>query len=363
MAKSVGVITMYRKNYGAFLQAYALQKTLIKLGYTAELIRYDHYREKSLLGIPFGQMRQPVLFAKKLAIEILRYKQHREWDGVFDKSIKKYLKESEMYYRTYGELEKHPPEYDIYLTGSDQVFNAELTPHALKSRLLCFAGAGVRVSYAASAGNGRILTSVLPLFQSELAKFQQVSVREEELKYNLKQQLNLRAEQNIDPTLLLTEKEWQSFGEKESVPSEPYIFYYRVLYQKELQEETEKLSKQLNLAVFSANGKEQFQNQMTRTETLSPEKWVEMLNAAAYVVTNSFHGIAFSIIFKKRVFATMPPNGGTRIADILSKCSLKRLLDCRLIEEAETAQLYAEAEHYISQERQRAFAYLTSMGL
>ncbi len=361
MPKSIGVITMYRGNYGAFLQAYALQKTLLKLGFTSELIRYDYYRDNTILGVPLLQVKQPLSFMKMLAIEILKYRQHHSREKVFDNSIEKYLLQSAGYYRTYKKLAENPPEYDIYLTGSDQVFNPRLIPQALKSRLLCFVDRGIRVSYAASAGGSTIPKSVVSFFQKELTKFQSISVREEDLKRNLEKQLGMHVERNIDPTFLLEESEWGDFGENEYLPSNEYIFYYRVLPQKELIEQAERLSKQLNLPVFVADRNDTFSNQIQRKGHLSPEQWVGMLQNATYVVTNSFHGTAFSINLKKRVFVSLPPRGGTRIADILSKCKLERLLDDRIIEDSELDDLYTKAESYLTTERQRSFAYLMKL--
>lgn len=361
MPKSIGVITMYKSNYGAFLQAYALQKTLQKLGFTSELIRYDYCRDRTILGVPLLQLKQPLSFMKMLVIELLKYQQHHSREKVFDESIEKHLRESAGYYGTYKELAENPPKYDIYLTGSDQVFNPKLIPQALKSRLLCFVDQGIRASYAASAGESTIPRSAVSMFQRELTRFQSISVREEDLKESLEKQLGIAVERNIDPTFLLTEEEWGEFGEDGYLPSNQYIFYYRVLPQKELMEYTERLSKQLNLPVFVADRNDTFTNQIQRKGHLSPEQWVGMLKNASYVVTNSFHGTAFSINLKKKIFVLMPPRGGTRITDILSKCNLERLLDSRIIEDRELSVMYTAAERYLTTERQRAFAYLMKL--
>ena len=70
----IGVITFYRDNYGAFLQAYALQQKLLVLGYESELINYDCSKEESILGIPIVYIRKPKFFIKRLLVEILMLK-------------------------------------------------------------------------------------------------------------------------------------------------------------------------------------------------------------------------------------------------------------------------------------------------
>jgi hypothetical protein len=145
------MITMYKVNYGAFFQAYVLQRTLEGLGYAPELIRYDYLRDGMIGEVPLDHLRTPVRFFKEAAVSILKGREHRRRNAVIEECVQRRLRESPQYYKTYRKLEKQPPRYDIYLTGSDQVFNPRLEPRAYKSRLLAFAP-GRMASYAASAG-------------------------------------------------------------------------------------------------------------------------------------------------------------------------------------------------------------------
>lgn len=359
--RSIGVITMYRRNYGAFLQAYALQKTLNKCGYVAELIRYDYYKDKSFLEIPLSELRNPLLFGKKVLIALYRSRCRKEREKVFDESIHRHLKESKEYYRSYEELYKSPPVYDIYLTGSDQVFNPLLTPHAFPSRLLCFTDKK-KVSYAASAGSAELKEQKMDALVHELRKFSAISVREKKLENILANKLNIRVETHIDPTLLLNVGEWELFASfpNDIIPNNThYIFFYQIGDDNGLQQIAENLSNTTGLPIFAADRFPNFQNVIKRNRILSPEEWVGALSKADYVVTNSFHGTVFSIIYHKKAHIVFPAHNFERIAELLEKTNLLNLTS-NDIEFSES--MFADADQYIVFERKRSVDYLQGIG-
>lgn len=362
--KKIGVITIYRKNYGAFLQAFALQKSLLHMGYDTELIRYDYYKDRSILGVPLAELAaKPCVFLKKLLVEMIRFKQHKERSKVFQKSIEKNLKESIQYYDKYSKLEKNPPRYDVVLTGSDQVFSPFLSPHAKESRLLCFSDA-VKISYAASSGTVAFPEEYEHFLIEELEKFQAISVREADLRDFLSEKLNREVNQNIDPTLLLRSDGWAQFSEIPSdVPANgQYIAYYCVGQTGQLKEKAEELSKQTGLPVLTIDGNQVFLNQIVRSHFYSPEEWVGAIKNAAYVVTNSFHGTAFSVNFRKKALIVLPERNQGRIMNLLNACKLQRLLEPEVIQEKEIENIYAHTDCYLESERERAYEYLRGVG-
>lgn len=357
--KSVGMITIYKKNYGAFLQAYALQQTLKKLGCSPEIIRYDYYKDRTVFGVSILEKPSLIRIAKALAVNTIRFIPHKKREQVFLKSIKSQLVESNAYYRNYDKLKKNPPKYDIYITGSDQVFNANLSPQALQARLLCFVEHAVKGSYAASAGTNTIDEKNHVLFYNALSSFNSISVREEGLKDFFEKEYGLTVSRNIDPVFLLTKEEWSGFSS--IIPDLPsdYILYYRVLPQNGLKECAEEMSKTLNLPVFAADGHDQFENQIKRNGFLSPEQWIYAFSKAKYIVTNSFHGISFSIIFGKQFIPFIPPKGGERATDLLSNCGLQELTKATtLLTHEEYNALFKQAEKYINAEREAGVDYL-----
>ena len=140
---------------------------------------------------------------KAVAVEVARYVPHKKRQRVFDESIRHNLIESKEYYRTYKELKNSPPQYDVYLTGSDQVFNGLISPQALPARLLSFVNKGVRISYAASAGEKSFQETIEKEVVDALREFTAISVREEALKEYIQSKWKLEVEQHIDPVFLL----------------------------------------------------------------------------------------------------------------------------------------------------------------
>ncbi len=361
MKKRIGVITMYRRNYGAFLQAYALQKKLICLGYEAELIRYDYYKDRAIFEVPLIHMRNPIKFCREIAVAILRTKQKKQRVMAFDKSIKRNLRESDKYYRTEREMEKDPPIYDIYLTGSDQVFNPFLSPQAYRSRMLSFAcrQPGRKVSYAASIGLKKYPEQHTGFFIDALNKFDALSVREQEAVRMINQLTGKKVEQHIDPCFLLSRDEWIDFLSGSPFPKEPYILFYMVQKQQRVIDYAKALSKKTGLPVFSVDGRGSFSNSVSLPFP-SPESFVASFLNAKYVVTNSFHGTAFSILFHKKAHIVLPDTGSERILNILENCDLMRLLDNEMIGFEEDG--YAAADQYLEKERKRSEDYLKGIG-
>lgn len=356
------MITIYRKNYGAFLQAYALQQSLIKAGGQPEIIRYDYYRDNTLLGYPKESLPPIKVLLKKAIVETVRFIPHKKRQIVFDKSVKEELIESAAYYKSYDDLMKDPPVYDVYLTGSDQVFNpCNNSVQALPARLLSFVKNGLKYSYAASAGSDSIPDIYREQFKKELGTFTKVSVREEGLKQYLLSAYGIESERHIDPVFLLNKEGWDAFSKPIPELPKEYIFYYRVLPQQELSEITREISTKTGLPVFVADYHDEFPNQVKRRGFLSPEQWVYAINKASYVVTNSFHGTAFAINLEKRVSILIPPKGGERVKNLLNKCELNCLLDNPFYMVDNPNFDYKLAKDYIEKERERSMMYISDI--
>ena len=169
------------------------------------------------------------------------------------------------------------------------------------------------------------------------------------------------AQRHIDPTLLLSAEEWLSFSCSQ-FPRNGYILYYRISKQKQVYDAALRLSKETGLPVLVADGKDSFPTELKKSGILSPEEWVGAFVNAAYVVTNSFHGTAFSINFHKKALVVLPPKNQERIENLLLNCKLNRLLDPTPISDEEAATMFEEADSFFDKERERAKEYLLSMG-
>lgn len=362
MKTKVGMITIYQRNYGAFLQAYALQQLLKQCGYEPEIIRYDYFRDHCLMGISLSYIKKPIYFTKRLFAELFRYHNHKKRIQVFKNSISKYLVESKEYYSSYNKLEKNPPCYDIYLTGSDQVFNLNLSPQARKARLLEFVKNGVRASYAASTGSNTIQSDYLQEFLVNIRQFNVVSVRESGFRDLLENEYHIEAINHLDPTLVLCEQNWLQFAKfPEELQGKQYLFYYRITYQKEAHDEAERLSRQYALPIVVVNDNETFDNMIRIDHIISPEEWVGLIANSEYVITNSFHGAAFSIKLNKKVRIVLPEHGKDRIISLLEKCDLMKLTFSDYIIPDDLTQLYQEARMLFENEQKKTIDYLSGL--
>ena len=206
---------------------------------------------------------------KAAVVKVVRYFPHKKRQEIFDESIRNKLIESKAYFKTYEELKNNPPEYDVYLTGSDQVFNAGISPQALPVRLLSFVQKGVKASYAASAGSSKIQRAYDDTVRDALARFDHLSVREKGLADYLESSYQLHAEHHVDPVFLLDKDEWIAFSKKIDYLPKEYILYYKVLPQKELNALTERISKELGLPIFVADGHDRFSKMIDRSHFLA----------------------------------------------------------------------------------------------
>jgi hypothetical protein len=298
MAK-IGIITYHHvSNYGAAMQVWALQKHLITLGHEVFIIDYrpSHLTTGGCFRLPTDAWsRRANLVIGYLKVMALRNRFFG--DGGKSQRFKQFHQEflnlASPVYETNSSLRKKPPEADAYICGSDQIWNASEQFGIDSSYFLDFAPDGIqRISYAASFGRPK----VHPRFKSATAdlirSLDAISVRERSGVEIVKELSDRDAEWVPDPTLLVND------GYPEAIlptdQSKDYIFSY-TLRSRELVEHVEqqmalstglKVVSPLTLAA-SGNGEP------------GPLEWLGYIKSAKVVITNSYHGTLFSIIFKK----------------------------------------------------------------
>jgi hypothetical protein len=298
MAK-IGIITYhYVPNYGAAMQAWALQKHLTNLGHEVFLIDYrpSHLTTGGYFHFPCDRwtLRANLVIAYQ---KVMGLKQWLKGDGGkrmrFEQFHQEHLNLSDQSYRSNRQLRQNPPQADVYICGSDQIWNASEQFGIDSSYFLDFVPEGIpRVSYAASFGRPK----VHPRFESTTAglirSMDAISVREQS-GVGIVQEMSARdAEWVPDPTLLVND------GYPEAVfPADQtgdYIFSY-TLRSRELVADIERqMAGTTKLEVISpmtlaASGQGE----------PGPLEWLGYIKAAKYVITNSYHGTLFSIIFRK----------------------------------------------------------------
>ena len=328
MNKRTGIITFHRAlNYGAVLQAFALENVLAELGVDAEIIDYRCPHIECLYR-PFDARHCKNLSsgAKKCIKSLgLIKKRHN-----FNEFTKKHLNATKKC-RTKKELQKTALRFETIITGSDQVLNPDAAGGDF-SYFLDFAGADIKkISYAASIGYDSFPQKYKTKCIELLKRFESISVREKSVCKTIAELTDKSVENVLDPTLLLGAPKWIDIAQKPCKLPDKYILVYMMEGCRYTIEKARALanSKGYKLVLINPTLKQmQTCKDFIMYKTASPEEFVGMFAEAEAVVTNSFHGVAFSLIFKKEFYAEASnPEKSARIIDLLALFDLSdRLL-------------------------------------
>lgn len=288
-------------NHGASLQAYALQTYLLSLGYDVEIIDYKpdylsgHYKLWSVANPHFDKpiVKQLYLFAK-LPGRLFALKRKR----LFDEFTRDYLRLINHRYHSLEELKSNPPQADIYIAGSDQIWNT-LFPNGRDAAFyLDFApSTAKRISYAASFATEYIVEDYKPFVKTMLQNFDEISIRER-CSLPLLNSLGITGGKAVcDPVFLLTREQWNKM-----LPNKPVKEKYLLVYDSEksvnLKKIAQRIAKEKRLKIYNVSS---FRIGYADKElwASSPLDFVQLIRDAEYVISNSFHATAFSVIFGK----------------------------------------------------------------
>lgn len=340
MKKKIGILTFhYAHNYGAVLQAFALKTKLKQMGYDAEVMNYQNKYIARLYrrGIHIDFWKRDILPKRwGRILKLLREQSYgsNEWKQqwqAFEDFIRKNLMESnETKVLTVGELEKQA--CDAYILGSDQIWARELTHGLDPAYFGQFASGRKKFSYAASVPNGDIPETEKPFFQEYLGTLSAVSVREERLAEELRKLLGKEVTTVVDPTLLLEREDYDTLLHDKSIVAEPYLFVYYVVESPLLT----RLARQMAAATGYRLVELHYHRTPERDRelqeagkdiitdyvyTAGPGEFLTYIRDARIVLTNSFHGTVFSILFQKNFYSVYETNG--RIDNLLEFLGLK----------------------------------------
>ena len=316
----VDIITMHCPlNYGAVLQTYALQSYIEYLGHSAEIIDYRPsylVRTQKLFYIGNKHAKSNLLFAT--AYIMLKLPQRIKIRRNFNKFIKRHLNLSNIRYNTCEELVSNPVRADVYICGSDQIWNTALPNGSDDAYFLSFVQKGLKNAYAASLAISTALDSKnKERFKRLLSDFSAISVREDTA-IPILSFLEKNIVHVLDPVFLLSKEEWITRFNLKETTSDSYILVYPMGDGKNVLYQARQLAKDTNLPIFSISQSKKRESFVTKTfSNIGPVKFVELVLNAKYVVTNSFHGTAFSIIFKKNFWACNIANTSSRIESLL----------------------------------------------
>ena len=344
-SKKIGITTFWETNdnYGQLIQCWALQQYLRKQGHEPYLIRYTLHQPKK------NKVKRIKAYIKKCIADILYYigvvrlchlqYKLRSWTTTdfyshrFKQFRKKYITVSPKIYASLTELRTDPPLADVYITGSDQVWNYSMEMKHFPVYFLQFGNDKTkRVSYAASIGHAEFPEELQPDVKRYLDKFDAISIRETSAVQMFKQ-LGFDVTPVIDPTLLLQADDYAKLLGCET--EKECIFIYSMNYstRDDIPFDTIKqyaANKNIPIVVTPGTGwvfaSELFEGVEYNYATLP--QWLRFISQSKLVVTASFHGIVFSILYHSPFIYT-PLNGhfadaNSRILDLLSSLGLEQ---------------------------------------
>lgn len=312
----IGVLTYWttNNNYGQLLQCYALQRALYSMGHDAFIIRYDPFNaKKSLLGkvrcLTPGKLISFV--SGKWAKEKSQAAHITEMDALrrFGDFRTECLTVSDRAYSSLDELRLNPPEADVYICGSDQVWHNPLADSETAAWYLDF-GDARRVSYAASISR-ELEENEIPIFVRYLSAFSAISLREPSATALCRKCGFPKAQTVLDPTLLLDGDAYpMSFSDSSG---RGYVFAYLVNVTERdpaLWDAVDEYARNCGLTikpVYSSGYKvcKEFLAASYETEWPTVREWVGMLAESECVVTTSFHGVAMSIVMQRPFVAVL----------------------------------------------------------
>lgn len=305
------MLTFHRaRNLGASLQAYALNRYINDNIGECEIIDF----------IPNNNVdnRNNILKLLSKIKKILFFFQYLK-DEKFERFRKNNYKLSENTYKGDNDIHLKNTQYDILISGSDQILNTTLTGNS-KSFYLAFDKEKKKISYASSFGRENISDTEKRYINEYLPRFDALSVREKSAADILKERINATATLVMDPVFLINANEWRKLKTQVKVPHK-YIFVYLMEESVELKQIVEMAKKRFDLPAIVVCGGNETNINAKKIKNCGPNDFISYIDNAELVITNSFHGTAFSLILEKDFICIAHSTRNTRLENILDLCN------------------------------------------
>ena len=310
-------------NYGTYLQAYATVRLLEQRGCEVTVLNYirPHLNHKRQLAKARENGIKALLKISALIL-LDKYMKH---------NLKHFLESKAKLTEEFTDWRKFRqtlPEYDLYLVGSDQVWNS--THNYSVDEVFYFGGIrGVKKSFSSSIGIDSFKEEHQSLIKSLLADFRFLSVRESFGKDLLVNLGFSDVYQVLDPTLLLTRDEWRSICSSNWKKKEPYLLVYSVEAGRDMETLAiaRKLAMKKGLKVYVVSPYLKFRSKLNVDAVFSladTDLFLSLFSQADYAVVSSFHGTAFAINFNIPFVTVSPERFSSRVKSILQLLNLEK---------------------------------------
>ena len=317
----IGILTYQRaENYGALLQAYATFTYLRSLGHEVAFVDYwpkyhsDYFKLFPWQSLTSMHTQSRILFVIKLFLWCLpRFIRKLRFQKFMTERLE--LPHHPQYTSNQHQIEG----FDMVIYGSDQIWRKQNLGDVAFDALY-FGSDAVKakwkIAYAGSMGTINTTVQDDAFVSKMMGNFDSISVREFDLQLYL-ENLNIFSKLVSDPVFLLSREQWGKIMKK-AKNKEKYILFYNLLNTRESEDFVEKLSHIQNLPIKEVNKQMSFRHIGCRyLFTASVEQFLQLINEAEYVVSNSFHGVAMSIIFEKQFYAVGFGQRANRVLSLL----------------------------------------------
>lgn len=302
-------------NHGARLQCYALVKHLQKQGHIVSVIDYRPYYMQGprLWYWPGMSIKQWAKFFFQLPSRIRNVRRHR----CFDDFSKKYIPLTRVYY-SIEELRENPPGADLYIAGSDQIWNTTFPNGTDPGYYLDFGSKEVRrESFAASFATTEIVPSAREFVKENLKRFDKITVREQSA-LKILEDLGYQGTLQDDPVFLLSSEEWNEIADGTG-QGERYVVVYDFYDDEKIMQVAQSIAADKGCKIYAV-----CPTPLSYADKnfvyAGPETFVSLIKNASYVVSNSFHGTVFAIIYNVPFKVVDRPDGlNVRMHDLLER--------------------------------------------
>lgn len=348
-------------NYGAIFQAYASQEVLSKYG-NVDIINYQNKHIENIYKTFNVRINRHLLKALARDLFLLKVKLSKK------RKFKNFFNLRMNFTRSTDFIKVNLNAYDLYVSGSDQIWNPLCTNgngNINEHYFLHFAPVGARkISYATSLGSFRFKADQEQKAKALLESFDYLSVREKDGKEYLESLLGKDVEQVLDPTLLISKSDWiKKLGLQKNKFNKDYILVYTVPRSELLKKVVDYYSRKDTKIIAVDSNIRKLGSVDKQVRDAGPEEFLNLFLNAKKIITDSFHGVCFSINFQKDFLAVSSGQQSNRMNNILELTGLED----RFIDSIESISSidnlsaidFINAHKFLDENRAESFKYLS----
>ena len=299
--KKIKILTLIGNNYGGALQAYALYHTIKKYDKNVSIINYSPFFGKLSLK---DYIKKIVYIKRDVKFNLFRKK-------MLNLTAKLSILEDD--------------KNSLYIVGSDQVWNPSIDISVRENYYLKFVSDSNRKnSYAASIGTNYIDDNEnnIKTITDLLSQFNYITVREQTANDILNRVINKKIYTVLDPTLLMKQEEWKKISKKYN-HKEKYVCVYTLGLNRSVEGVIDSFSKEYNKKIIDIFYKKRFSNELKHENGFGPIEFISVIENSDFVITNSFHGTVFALLFHKKFITITRGDMNSRIYDLLKTLKLQ----------------------------------------